>query len=39
VRIPLLGRTFERTLATELTGNIQEVQRFTTTWINEHACP
>lgn len=39
VKIPLLGRTFERTLATELTKNIQEIQRFTTTWISEHACP
>jgi hypothetical protein len=39
VRIPLLGRTFERTIATELTKNIQEIQRFTTAWISEHACP
>ncbi len=39
VKIPLLGRTFERTVASDLTKNIQEFQRFTTAWIGEHACP
>lgn len=38
VKIPLLGRTFERTIASELTKDIQEIQRFTTTWISENLC-
>jgi hypothetical protein len=38
VRIPLLGRTFERTVAADLAENIAAIQRFTTAWITEHAC-
>jgi hypothetical protein len=39
VKIPLLGRTFERMIAADLAENIAAIQRFTTAWITEHACP
>ena len=39
VKIPLLGRTFERMVAADLAENIAAIQRFTTAWISEHACP
>jgi len=39
VKIPLLGRTFERRIAADLAENIAAIQRFTTAWITEHACP
>jgi hypothetical protein len=39
IKIPLLGRRFERTIAADLTKNITAIQRFTTDWIAEHACP
>jgi len=38
VRIPLVGRTLERTVAADLAENIAAIQRFTTAWISEHAC-
>jgi Protein of unknown function (DUF2505) len=39
VKIPLLGRTFEGRIAADLAKNIAAIQRFTTAWISEHACP
>jgi hypothetical protein len=39
VKIPLLGRTFERMIAADLAENVAAVQRFTAAWITEHACP
>ncbi len=37
VKIPLVGGKFERSMATDLVENIRALQRFTTTWIAEHA--
>lgn len=37
VKIPLVGGTLEKSIAAELTQNITDIQRFTTTWIAEHA--
>ncbi|MEB3982592.1 DUF2505 domain-containing protein [Mycobacterium sp. 663a-19] len=37
VKIPLLGRKFERAMGADLAQGIPHVQRFTTAWIAEHA--
>jgi len=37
VKIPLLGGKFENSIAAGLTESLPELQRFTTTWIAEHA--
>ncbi len=37
VKIPLLGGKFENSIGAELAQNIPAFQRFTTTWISEHA--
>jgi uncharacterized protein DUF2505 len=37
VKIPLLGRNLEKSIGAGLAENISAMQRFTTTWIAEHA--
>ena len=37
VKIPLVGGTLEKSIGANLAENIPAVQRFTTTWIAEHA--
>ena len=37
VKIPLLGRKFEKSMGANLAEGIPALQRFTTTWIAEHA--
>jgi len=37
VKIPLVGGQFEKSIGASLVQNIPELQRFTTTWIAEHA--
>ena len=37
VKIPLLGRKLEKAMGADLAQGIPELQRFTTTWIAEHA--
>jgi Protein of unknown function (DUF2505) len=37
VKIPLLGRKIEKSMAADLAESINALQRFTTTWIAEHA--
>ncbi|HKP43413.1 DUF2505 domain-containing protein [Mycobacterium sp.] len=36
-KVPLLGGTIERFVAREFAQGIPQIQRFTTTWISEHA--
>lgn len=37
VKVPLLGRALEQTIAAGLSESIPSMMRFTTTWIAEHA--
>lgn len=37
IKIPLLGRKLEKSMAADLAENIPALQRFTATWIAEHA--
>jgi uncharacterized protein DUF2505 len=37
VKIPLLGRKMEKSIGADLAKSIPEMQRFTATWIAEHA--
>jgi hypothetical protein len=37
VKIPLLGGKFEKSMAADLAESFPALQRFTTTWIAEHA--
>jgi len=37
IKIPLLGGNIEKSIGADLARNIPEMERFTTTWIAEHA--
>jgi Protein of unknown function (DUF2505) len=37
VKIPLVGGKLENSIGADLAENISAIQRFTTTWITEHA--